>query len=83
MLFLTDPIVLPGMVVPIELDESAQAAIDAARGAGPAARREGPPHPAGYAANRGVGPHAQVGRDQLANSGMSRRGWRRASRDSR
>ncbi|MET9489065.1 endopeptidase La [Nocardia sp. NPDC006630] len=30
-LFLTDPIVLPGMVVPIELDESAQAAIDAAR----------------------------------------------------
>ena len=33
-LFLTDPIVLPGMVVPIELDESAQAAIDAARAAG-------------------------------------------------
>ncbi|PXX65645.1 ATP-dependent Lon protease [Nocardia tenerifensis] len=32
-LFLTDPIVLPGMVVPIELDESAQAAIDAARAA--------------------------------------------------
>lgn len=30
-LFLTDPIVLPGMVVPVELDESAQAAIDAAR----------------------------------------------------
>ncbi|GAB4589918.1 endopeptidase La [Nocardia sp. IFM 10818] len=30
-LFLTDPIVLPGMIVPIELDESAQAAIDAAR----------------------------------------------------
>ncbi|MFI1915742.1 endopeptidase La [Nocardia sp. NPDC020380] len=30
-LFLTDPVVLPGMVVPIELDESAQAAIDAAR----------------------------------------------------
>ncbi|MGV9663206.1 endopeptidase La [Nocardia niigatensis] len=30
-LFLTDPIVLPGMVVPIELDESSQAAIDAAR----------------------------------------------------
>ncbi|MTE14611.1 endopeptidase La [Nocardia aurantiaca] len=29
-LFLTDPIVLPGMVVPIELDESSQAAIDAA-----------------------------------------------------
>ncbi|MBJ8338963.1 endopeptidase La [Antrihabitans sp. YC3-6] len=30
-LFLTDPVVLPGMVVPIELDEPAQAAIDAAR----------------------------------------------------
>lgn len=30
-LFLTDPIVLPGMIVPIELDESAQAAIDAAQ----------------------------------------------------
>ena len=33
MLFLTEPVVLPGMVVPIELDESAQAAIDAARAA--------------------------------------------------
>ena len=31
--FLTDPIVLPGMVVPIALDESAQAAIDAAQAA--------------------------------------------------
>ena len=30
-LSLTDTVVLPGMVVPIELDESAQAAIDAAR----------------------------------------------------
>ncbi|MGU3436159.1 endopeptidase La [Actinomycetes bacterium M1A6_2h] len=30
-LFLTDPVVLPGMVVPVELDESARAAIDAAR----------------------------------------------------
>ncbi|MBJ8346545.1 endopeptidase La [Antrihabitans sp. YC2-6] len=30
-LFVTDPVVLPGMVVPIELDEPAQAAIDAAR----------------------------------------------------
>ncbi|WP_280314124.1 hypothetical protein [Nocardia wallacei] len=29
-LFLTDPVVLPGMVVPIELDESAQAPIDPA-----------------------------------------------------
>ncbi|MDP9637932.1 ATP-dependent Lon protease [Rhodococcus cercidiphylli] len=29
-LFLTDPIVLPGMVVPVELDEAARAAVDAA-----------------------------------------------------
>ena len=32
-LSLTDAVVLPGMVVPIELDEPAQAAIDAARAA--------------------------------------------------
>ncbi|MDV8025081.1 endopeptidase La [Rhodococcus sp. IEGM 1330] len=30
-LFLTDPIVLPGMVVPVELDEAARAAVDAAQ----------------------------------------------------
>ncbi|SNT49675.1 endopeptidase La [Rhodococcoides kyotonense] len=29
-LFLTDPVVLPGMVVPVELDEAARAAVDAA-----------------------------------------------------
>ena len=34
-LFLADPIVLPGMVVPIELDDSAQAAVQAARAAAP------------------------------------------------
>ena len=33
-LFVTDVVVLPGMVVPIELDESSQAAIDAARASG-------------------------------------------------
>src|SRR4051812_2732754 len=33
-LFVTDTIVLPGMVVPIEIDDAAQAAIDAARGSG-------------------------------------------------
>ena len=32
-LSLTDVVVLPGMVVPIELDEPAQAAVDAARSA--------------------------------------------------
>jgi len=30
-LFLSDSIVLPGMVVPIELDDAARAAVDAAR----------------------------------------------------
>jgi len=30
-LHLTDAVVLPGMVVPLELDEAAQAAVDAAR----------------------------------------------------
>ena len=29
-LFLPDGVILPGMVVPIELDEAAQAAVDAA-----------------------------------------------------
>ena len=32
-LFVADPIVLPGMVVPIALDDAAQAAIEAARAA--------------------------------------------------
>ncbi len=31
-LFVSDPIVLPGMVVPIALDDAARAAVDAARG---------------------------------------------------
>jgi ATP-dependent Lon protease len=34
-LFLPDVVLLPGMVVPIELDEAAQAAVDAARAASP------------------------------------------------
>jgi len=33
-LFVSEPIVLPGMVVPIELDDAARAAVDAAQGAG-------------------------------------------------
>src|SRR3954469_1258404 len=35
LLFLPDVVLLPGMVVPIELDEAAQAAVDAARAASP------------------------------------------------
>lgn len=61
-LFLTDPIVLPGMVVPIELDESAQAAIDAARAAGLDAVLLAPRLAEGYAAFGVVATIEQVGR---------------------
>ncbi|MGO4616000.1 endopeptidase La [Nocardia sp. 2YAB30] len=62
MLFLTDPIVLPGMVVPIELDESAQAAIDAARAAKTEAVLLAPRLTEGYAAYGVVATIEQVGR---------------------
>ena len=61
-LFLTDPIVLPGMVVPIELDESAQAAIDAARAAGLDAVLLAPRLAEGYASFGVVATIEQVGR---------------------
>lgn len=61
-LFLTDPIVLPGMVVPIELDESAQAAIDAARAAQTDAVLLAPRLPEGYAAYGVIATIEQVGR---------------------
>ncbi|MBF6070092.1 endopeptidase La [Nocardia farcinica] len=62
MLFLTDPIVLPGMVVPIELDESAQAAIDAARAAGTDAVLLAPRLAEGYASYGVIATIEQVGR---------------------
>nr|WP_280478697.1 endopeptidase La [Nocardia cyriacigeorgica] len=61
-LFLTDPIVLPGMVVPIELDESAQAAIDAARAAKTDQVLVAPRLDEGYAAYGVVATIEQVGR---------------------
>ncbi|WP_308188309.1 endopeptidase La [Nocardia australiensis] len=61
-LFLTDPIVLPGMVVPIELDESAQAAIDAARAAKTEAVLLAPRLTEGYASFGVVATIEQVGR---------------------
>lgn len=61
-LFLTDPIVLPGMVVPIELDESAQAAIDAARAAKTDAVLLAPRLTEGYATYGVVATIEQVGR---------------------
>ncbi|WP_439651113.1 endopeptidase La [Nocardia panacis] len=62
MLFLTDPIVLPGMVVPIELDESAQAAIDAARAAKAGQVLIAPRLDEGYASYGVVATIEQVGR---------------------
>ncbi len=61
-LFLTDPIVLPGMVVPIELDESAQAAIDAARAAKVNQVLVAPRLDEGYASYGVVATIEQVGR---------------------
>lgn len=61
-LFLTDPIVLPGMVVPIELDESAQAAIDAARAGKTEAVLLAPRLTEGYASYGVVASVEQVGR---------------------
>ncbi len=61
-LFLTDPIVLPGMVVPIELDESAQAAIDAARAGKKEAVLLAPRLTEGYATYGVVATIEQVGR---------------------
>ncbi len=61
-LFLTDPVVLPGMVVPIELDESAQAAIDAARAANSDSVLLAPRLAEGYAAYGVIATIEQVGR---------------------
>ncbi|MEU6579880.1 endopeptidase La [Nocardia sp. NPDC046763] len=61
-LFLTDPIVLPGMVVPIELDESSQAAIDAARAGKVNQVLVAPRLDEGYAAYGVVATIEQVGR---------------------
>ncbi|MGW5920317.1 endopeptidase La [Nocardia fluminea] len=61
-LFLTDPIVLPGMVVPIELDESAQAAIDAAQAAETGSVLVAPRLDEGYASYGVVATIEQVGR---------------------
>ncbi|MEV0106793.1 endopeptidase La [Nocardia sp. NPDC050799] len=61
-LFLTDPIVLPGMVVPIELDESAQAAIDAAQAAQTGTVLLAPRLSEGYAVYGVIATIEQIGR---------------------
>ncbi|TSE00339.1 endopeptidase La [Skermania sp. ID1734] len=61
-LFLTDPVVLPGMVVPIELDESAQAAIDAAKAGSDSKVLIAPRLEQGYASYGVIAEIEQVGR---------------------
>ena len=76
-LFVPDLVVLPGMVVPIELDESSQAAIDAAR-AGSDGRL--------LVAPRLEDRYAVVRRDRLRRAGrpvQRRRAGRRAARRGR
>ncbi|MCX5042958.1 endopeptidase La [Aldersonia sp. NBC_00410] len=61
-LFLTEPVVLPGMVVPIELDESSQAAIDAARAGSDSKVLLAPRLDEGYASYGVLASIEQVGR---------------------
>ncbi|KAA0021784.1 endopeptidase La [Antrihabitans cavernicola] len=61
-LFLTDPIVLPGMVVPIELDEAAQAAVDAAQAGSDSQVLIAPRLDEGYASYGVIASIEQVGR---------------------
>ncbi|HEY5855134.1 MAG TPA: endopeptidase La [Aldersonia sp.] len=61
-LFLTEPVVLPGMVVPIELDEAAQAAIDAARAGSDSQVLIAPRLAEGYASYGVLASIEQVGR---------------------
>ncbi len=78
MLFLTDPVVLPGMVVPIELDESAQAAIDAARAANSDSVLLAPRLDEGYAAYGVIATIEQVGRMRGGAAAAVLRAERRA-----
>jgi ATP-dependent Lon protease len=77
-LFLTDPIVLPGMVVPIELDEAAQAAIDAARAGSENQVLIAPRLDEGYASYGVVASIEQVGRMRGGNAAAVLKAERRA-----
>ncbi|WP_067695358.1 endopeptidase La [Nocardia jejuensis] len=77
-LFLTDPIVLPGMVVPIELDESSQAAIDAARAGKVDQVLVAPRLDEGYATYGVVATIEQVGRMRGGAPAAVLKGERRA-----
>ncbi|WP_206071781.1 endopeptidase La [Antrihabitans stalactiti] len=77
-LFLTDPIVLPGMVVPIELDEAAQAAIDAARAGSANQVLIAPRLDEGYASYGVVASIEQVGRMRGGNAAAVLKAERRA-----
>ncbi len=62
LLLVTDVVVLPGMVVPIELDEPAQAAVDAARTGGQDELLVAPRHEDRYPTYGAVAAIEQVGR---------------------
>jgi len=61
-LFLSDVVLLPGMVVPVELDEPAQAAIDAARASSDGRLLVAPRLDGGYAAYGVIATVERVGR---------------------
>jgi len=67
-LFLTDPIVLPGMVVQVELDESAQATIDAAKAGSDSQVLIAPRLDEGYASYGVIASIEQVGRTRGGRS---------------
>src|SRR3954468_6570883 len=77
-LFLSDLVVLPGMVVPIPLDEAAQAAVDAARSSSDGELLLAPRLGARYAWSGGVASVERVGGMVAGGAGPALRAARRA-----
>ncbi|MBW9215270.1 endopeptidase La [Mumia sp. zg.B53] len=77
-LFLTEPVLLPGMVVPIELDEAARAAVDAARASSGDRLLVAPRLEDRYASFGVVAEILQTGRTQSGESAAVLKAERRA-----
>src|SRR3954464_8457577 len=77
-LFLSDLVVLPGMVVPIPLDEAAQAAVDAARASSDSELLLAPRLEDRYASYGVVATVERVGRMMGGGAGAGLRAGRRA-----
>ena len=77
-LFLSDLVVLPGMVVPIPLDEAAQAAVDAARASSDSELLLAPRLEDRYASYGVVATVERVGRMMGGGAGAVLRAGRRA-----